>query len=194
LFEDILTTYGYLGVFLVSLAVNLIPFTSPSNMVIAGAVAFLFPVMDPLSVGLIVAVAATMAKTAHYYVAAYVGTKTTSRTKKLASYGRSLGRWGAVAVFVAAATPIPDDPVVIPLGLTRYSPAKFFVAYLLGKALVSVAGAYIGRQSAQTFETIFPSNEYVLVSAVLSVLVASVLIKADVGALVSRFKKAIRKS
>jgi membrane protein DedA with SNARE-associated domain len=194
LFEEILTTYGYLGVFLVSLAVNLIPFTSPSNLVIAGAVAFLFPTMHPLSVGLTVAVAATIAKTAHYYVAAYVGTKTTSSTKKLESYGRSLGRWGALAVFVAAATPIPDDPLVIPLGLTRYSPAKFFVAYLLGKALVSVAGAYIGRQSALTFETIFPSNEYVIVSAVLSVLLASVLIKADMGGLVSRFKEAIRKS
>jgi membrane protein YqaA with SNARE-associated domain len=178
LFEEILTTYGYLGLFLVSLAVNLIPFTSPSNLVVAGAVAFLFPI----------------AKTAHYYLAAYVGTKTTSSTKKLESYGRSLGRWGALAVFVAAATPIPDDPVVIPLGLTRYSPAKFFSAYLLGKSVVSVAGAYIGRQSALTFETIFPSNEYVLVSAVLSVLLASVLIKADMGALVSKLKKSIRRA
>jgi len=194
LFEEILTTYGYLGLFLVSLAVNLIPFTSPSNLVVAGAVAFLFPIMDPLSVGLIVAVAATIAKTAHYYVAAYVGTKTTSSTKKLESYGRSLGRWGALAVFVAAASPIPDDPVVIPLGLTRYSPARFFSAYLLGKGVVSVAGAYLGRQSALTFEAIFPSNEYVLVSAVLSVLLASVLIKADMGALVSKFKKSIRRA
>ncbi len=194
LFEDVLMTYGYLGVFLVSLVVNLIPFASPSNLVLAGAVAFLFPIMDPVSIGLVVAIAATTAKTVHYYVAAYVGTKASKQSKKLESYGRSLGRWGAVAVFVAAVSPIPDDPVVIPLGLSKYSPTRFFVVYLMGKALISVAGAYIGRQSALTFETIFPSNEYVLVTAVLSILLATVLIKADISALALKFKKAITRS
>jgi membrane protein DedA with SNARE-associated domain len=75
LFEELLTTYGYLGVFVVSLGVNLIPFSSPSNLVIAGATTFLLPQMNPLFVGLVVAVAASAAKTGHYYVAAYLGGK-----------------------------------------------------------------------------------------------------------------------
>lgn len=191
MFEDLLTTYGYMGVFLVSLAVNLLPFTSPSNMVIAGAVAFLFPAMNPLIVGLVVAVAASLAKTAHYYAASYVGTKTGNKAEKLGSYGRRLGRWGALAAFVVAATPIPDDPVVIPLGIARYPPVKFFIAYLMGKILVSVAGAYLGRQSALTFQTVLPSNEYIILTAVASILIASVLIKADLPALTSKLKKAI---
>jgi membrane protein DedA with SNARE-associated domain len=42
-------------------------------------------------------------------------------------------RYGASAAFVAAATPIPDDLVYIPLGLAKYNPKRFFVATLSGK-------------------------------------------------------------
>jgi membrane protein DedA with SNARE-associated domain len=141
LFEDILSAYGYLGLFALSLGVNLLPFASPSNLVLAGATAFLFPQMDPVMLGLTVAVAASVAKTGHYYVASYLGAKAGDKAEKLGSYGKKLGRWGALAAFVAAASPVPDDPIVIPLGMTHYSPVKFFIAYLSGKALVSVAGA-----------------------------------------------------
>jgi hypothetical protein len=33
--------------------------------------------------------------------------------------------------FGSAATPIPDEPVAIPLGLTKYNPAKFLLAFFL---------------------------------------------------------------
>jgi len=192
LFEDVLAAYGYLGVFLVSLGVNLVPFTSPSNMILAGAITFLDAAMDPLYVGIAVAVAASLAKTAHYYVAAFVGSKAGSRAETLGSYGRRLGKWGALAAFVIAATPIPDDPVVIPLGMTRYSPVKFFASYLGGKTMVSVAGAYLGRQSALTLQGVFPSSGYIVITAVVSVLIASVLVKGDLPALASRLKRAVK--
>jgi membrane protein DedA with SNARE-associated domain len=194
LFEDLLLTYGYLGVLVVSLAVNLLPFSSPSNMILAGAVAFLFPAMNPLSVGLAVAIAASVAKTVHYYVASYLGAKAGNKAGRLESYGRRLGRWGALAAFVAAATPIPDDPVVIPLAIARYSPVKFFSAYFAGKVLVSVAGAYLGRQSAITFQGLFPSNEYIIATAVASALIASALLKADLPSLMSRIKRLLKRS
>jgi len=191
LFEDVLTAYGYLGVFAISLAVNLLPFTSPSNLVLAGAIAFLFPTMNAVLLGVTVALAASIAKTAHYYVASYVGGKGGNRGAKLQYYGKRLGRWGALAAFVAAATPIPDDPVVIPLGLTGYSPVKFFVSYLTGKAVISVAGAYLGRQSALTLQGLFPTSEHIVAIAVVSILIASILFKVDLPALMSRFKKVI---
>lgn len=87
MFEELLTTYGYLGVFVVSLGVNLIPFSSPSNLVIAGATTFLLPQMNPLLVGLAVAVAASAAKTGHYYVAAYLGGKAGKRRRSLLPSG-----------------------------------------------------------------------------------------------------------
>jgi len=192
LFEDVLAAYGYLGVFAVSLGVNLLPFTSPSNMILAGAITFLVAALDPFYVGIAVAVAASLAKTVHYYVAAFVGSKAQSRAKTLVSYGRRLGKWGALAAFVIAATPIPDDPVVIPLGMTRYSPVKFFAGYICGKTVVSVAGAYIGRQSALSLQGVFPSRGYIIITAVVSVLIASVLVKGDIPALASRLKRAVK--
>ena len=45
-------------------------------------------------------------------------------------------RYGASAAFVAAATPIPDDLVYIPLGLAKYNPKRFFVATLSGKFIL----------------------------------------------------------
>lgn len=191
MFEELLATYGYLGVFVVSLCVNLIPFASPSNLVIAGATTFLLPQMNPLLVGLVVAVAASAAKTGHYYVAVYLGGKAGKSTQKLTSLGRSLGRWGALAAFVAAATPIPDDPVVIPLGLARYSPIKFFAAFFLGKALVSVAGAYLGQRAATTFQNLFPSNEYIAITVALSVVVVVALLKSDFSKIAEKFMKVI---
>lgn len=193
MFEDVLAAYGYLGVFLVSLAVNLLPFSSPSNLVLAGAAAFLFPTMNPLIVGLVVATAASVAKAAHYYVASYVGAKAGSKAEKLKSYGKRLGKWGALAAFVAAATPIPDDPVVIPLAISHYSPVKFFAGYFAGKVLVSVAGAYLGRQSALSFQGLFPSNEYIILTAIASILIASALLKADLPALTARIKRRIKR-
>ena len=45
-------------------------------------------------------------------------------------------RYGAGAAFFAAATPIPDDLVYVPLGLAKYNPRKFFIATLTGKLVL----------------------------------------------------------
>ena len=52
-------------------------------------------------------------------------------------FQRLVKRYGAGAAFVAAATPIPDDLVYIPLGLAKYNPRRFFVATFAGKIVLS---------------------------------------------------------
>ena len=163
-------------------------------MVLAGAIAFLLPAINPFLVGLSVALAASIAKTGHYYIASYLGSKARNRTEKLQSYGKKLGRWGALAAFVAAATPIPDDPIVIPLGLARYSPIKFFLAYLLGKALISIGGAYLGQRAALTFENLLPTNEYIALTLALSIVLVAVLVKVDLSAIALKLSKAVGKN
>ncbi|HIC42509.1 MAG TPA: DedA family protein, partial [Pelagibacterales bacterium] len=56
--------------------------------------------------------------------------------KRMKPFQKLVKRYGATAAFVAAATPIPDDIVYIPLGLSKYSPKKFFIATLLGKLVL----------------------------------------------------------
>jgi membrane protein DedA with SNARE-associated domain len=70
-----------------------------------------------------------------------------------------LRRYGWIGTFIAAATPIPDDIVYIPLGLAKYNPLKFASALFAGKFVLSevivVASVYFGR----------PFIEYLLAEA-----------------------------
>jgi membrane protein DedA with SNARE-associated domain len=52
-------------------------------------------------------------------------------------FERLVKRYGAAAAFVAAATPIPDDLIYVPLGLAKYNPKRFFIATLTGKIVLS---------------------------------------------------------
>lgn len=56
--------------------------------------------------------------------------------KRMLPFQRLVRRYGAVAAFVAAATPIPDDLVYVPLGLAKYNPKRFFAATLSGKIIL----------------------------------------------------------
>ena len=51
-------------------------------------------------------------------------------------FERLVKRYGAGAAFFAAATPIPDDLVYVPLGLAKYNPKRFFIATLSGKIVL----------------------------------------------------------
>ena len=116
---------GYVGVFVFSLFLNLVPFLSPSNIVISGAVGSLLPSFNPLLVGFLVALGASIAKTIHFAFSFFAGgllrrkQRTNINDHKLR---HSSYRFGMIAAFVAAVSPIPDDPIVIPLGLMRFSP------------------------------------------------------------------------
>jgi len=86
---------------------------------------------------LIAALTSTAAKQIIFYVS-YGGRKIISeKTKKrMKPFQKLVKRYGGSAAFVAAATPIPDDLVYIPLGLAKYNPKRFFVATLSGKIVL----------------------------------------------------------
>jgi len=90
------------------------------------------------ALALISAVSATFAKQISFYISfkgrRIMNEKTRTRMRP---FERLVKRYGGGAAFIAAATPIPDDLVYIPLGLAKYSPKKFFVATLAGKILLS---------------------------------------------------------
>jgi membrane protein DedA with SNARE-associated domain len=173
-----LMSYGYLGILLLVLAINLIPFASPSNLVLAGAVAY-FTTINPIAVALIVAIAATLAKLVHYSIAALFGKRMNHSKGKLSKYSQMIGKWGVLGAFIAAATPIPDDPIVIPLGLMRYDFWKFAISYFLGKMTITLLGAYGARAAAINFETLFGNSTAIIASAIVSAVIVSILFKMD---------------
>ena len=127
---------GYLGLAIVSFFGSLIPFVPIPSFVLVATMA-VGEQFDIHVLVLIAALTATGAKQIIFYVS-YGGRKIISeKTKKrMKPFQKLVKRYGGSAAFVAAATPIPDDLVYIPLGLAKYNPKRFFVATLLGKIVL----------------------------------------------------------
>ena len=136
---------GYLGLTIVSFFGSLIPFVPiPSFILVATMAAG--EQFDIHVLVLIAAITSTAAKQIIFY-ASYGGRKIISeKTKKrMKPFQKLVKRYGASAAFVAAATPIPDDLVYIPLGLAKYNPKRFFVATLSGKIVLYYVIALISH-------------------------------------------------
>ena len=127
---------GYLGLTIVSFFGSLVPFVPIPSFVLVATMA----VGNQFDIHILVIIAAltsTAAKQIIFYVS-YGGRKIISeKTKKrMKPFQKLVKRYGGSAAFFAAATPIPDDLVYIPLGLAKYNPKRFFIATLLGKVVL----------------------------------------------------------
>jgi membrane protein DedA with SNARE-associated domain len=127
---------GYLGLAIVSFFGSLIPFVPIPSFVLLATMA----VGEQFDIHILVIIAAltsTAAKQIIFYIS-YGGRKIISEKtlKRMKPFQKLVKRYGGSAAFVAAATPIPDDLVYIPLGLAKYNPKRFFVATLLGKIVL----------------------------------------------------------
>jgi len=127
---------GYLGLAIVSFFGSLIPFVPIPSFVLVATMA----VGEQFDIHVLVIIAAltsTAAKQIIFYIS-YGGRKIISEKtlKRMKPFQKLVKRYGGSAAFVAAATPIPDDLVYIPLGLAKYNPKRFFVATLLGKIVL----------------------------------------------------------
>ena len=127
---------GYIGLALVSFIGSLIPFVPVPSFILLATMSVGVQ-FDIHILALISAFTATIAKQIIFY-ASYGGRRMISeKTKKrMKPFQKLVKRYGGVAAFVAAATPIPDDMVYIPLGLAKYNPKRFFIATLSGKIVL----------------------------------------------------------
>jgi len=127
---------GYVGLALVSFIGSLIPFVPIPSFILLATMS-VGEQFDIHILALISAFTATIAKQIIFY-ASYGGRRMISeKTKKrMKPFQKLVKRYGGAAAFVAAATPIPDDMVYIPLGLAKYNPKRFFIATLSGKIVL----------------------------------------------------------
>ena len=144
--------YGYLGIFAMSLA---------------GAMSIVVPVPDTIAVftlaglqvggnwvfaPLLIALAATLGgaigEVSGYLLGLSSKKVISGKYKKNVDFlAKLFNKFGALAIFAFALTPLPDDMVFIPLGASRYNPLKAFAPAITGKLLLSLAVAYGGRFS-----------------------------------------------
>jgi membrane protein YqaA with SNARE-associated domain len=179
-----------LGVLLSAFGLGLIPFAGPSNLFIASNWALILEANDPATlaaIGFLVALGAAAAKSVHYLVTFFVSKHLSEkRRQRLDSEALKVKRWAFLLLFTAAATPIPDEPVVIPLGLMKYNPTKFFVAFFLGKLAITVAGAFLGGWTQSAFSEWISPEAMIAISIVLTIVITVILLKVDVGKLAEK--------
>ena len=130
---------GYLGLALVSFFGSLIPFVPIPSFILLVTMS-VGDQFDLHILAIIAAVTATVAKQI-IFVISYGGRKIMSEKTKqrMLPFQRLVKKYGAAAAFVAAATPIPDDIIYVPLGLAKYNPLRFFIATLTGKLVLCYA-------------------------------------------------------
>ncbi|MCW4028395.1 MAG: VTT domain-containing protein [Candidatus Bathyarchaeota archaeon] len=181
---------GLITLFLTSFGLGLIPFAGPSTLFIASNAVLLLGVSDAptlAAVACLVAFGSALAKSVHYMVTFYASNRLSPiRQQRLNASAQKINRWAFLLLFGAASTPIPDDPIVIPLGLIKYSPYKFFLAYFLGKIIITLTGAFIGSWTGQMLSEWLTPEVTIASSIILTVVFTVILLKVDLGKLTEK--------
>ncbi|MEM3371946.1 MAG: hypothetical protein QXO55_05010 [Candidatus Korarchaeum sp.] len=176
-YQALIGLWGPLGILAFTFIVSLVPFASPSNALMAALIAMSFPEMDRVLIGVSVALGATFAKTVHFSASYGVGKLLERKVgdERIGKYGRATLY---MMNFVAAATPLPDEWIVIPMGLGRMNPLWFFLTYLAGKLVITVPAAYVGQGISHFVEGFLGESAWVFSLAV-GVIIAVVFVLID---------------
>jgi membrane protein DedA with SNARE-associated domain len=136
---------GYIGLVLVNFFGSLIPFIPLPGFIFLASMS-VGNQFDLHVLAILSALSATAAKQIIFYVS-YEGRRIISEKtrKRMRPFERLVKRYGAAAAFFAAATPIPDDLIYVPLGLAKYNPKRFFIATLTGKLVLSYSIVFISH-------------------------------------------------
>ncbi len=152
------TDDGYLILALVNFFGSLIPFVPLPGFLLLATMS-VGNQYDLHVLALLSAISATAAKQIIFFVS-FGGRKIMNEKtrKRMRPFERLVKRYGAAAAFVAAATPIPDDIIFIPLGLAKYNPKRFFIATLTGKIVLSYIIVFISHYIGLSFIEPFLEN------------------------------------
>jgi len=147
--------YGYFGIFLLSLigALSVI-FPIPYTVVIftLGGIKEFEPLFIATAAGLGSAIGEFSG-----YLLGFGGRKVISEKykKKMDFLLKIFDKYGLIAIFLFALTPLPDDLLFIPLGVMRYNLIRAFIPALIGKFCMNLIVAYSGRFSVGIIRDIF---------------------------------------
>jgi membrane protein YqaA with SNARE-associated domain len=153
--------YGYLGIFLISLLGAMaifVPIPYTVVIFILGGLQDNFGiwVFEPLWIAVAAGAGAAVGEFSGYLVGIggrrVVGEKYKKRMDFLTKLFK---KYGTIAIFIFALTPLPDDLLFIPLGVMRYNLLRAFVPAILGKFFSNLIIAYSGRLSLEIVKTLF---------------------------------------
>ncbi|TDA25248.1 MAG: hypothetical protein DSO01_07990 [Archaeoglobi archaeon] len=136
----------YPGIFLISFISNSIPFIGIPYLNFLVVASPFLRIEEAAIVAVVSALGASLGKIVIYFIGAGVRMTLSERTKEnLAFFEKIFEKWGVLAVFIFAASPLPDDVLYIPLGIARYKLLHFFPAVFCGKIVVTFLAIFMGK-------------------------------------------------
>lgn len=171
---SLVSTYGYIGAFAISLFGNFtIFFPVPFTLTI-----YAFgSTLNPLYLGLVCGIGSTIGEFSAYLIGRGGRKVLDERYEKRLDTAKILiQEYGMLVIFVFALLPLPDDLILIPLGILKYSIRKAMIAMFIGKTLMCTTVAYGGKYSYEIVKEIFASGG--IIGGIASVLLLGVVILA----------------
>ena len=186
---------GYLILTLVSFFGSLVPFVPLPGFLLLATMS-IGTQYDLHILALISAVSATAAKQIIFFVS-FKGRRIINEKtrKRMRPFERLVKKYGAAAAFVAAATPIPDDIIFVPLGLAKYNPKKFFISTLAGKIVLSYSivflyhylGLSLVEPLVKDLDSATPVYVGIIIFGVMMTVVIVLLLRLDWARILGKF-------
>ena len=171
--------YGYAGAFVISIFGNFtVFFPVPYVLTI-----YAFGVtLNPVLLGLVCGAGSTVGEFSAYLIGRGGRRVIDERYgERLETAKLLVQRYGMAIIFLFAVLPLPDDLILIPLGMLRYSLKKAMTAMFVGKTIMCTAVAYAGKYSYGFIKDVFASSGLLggVASTVLLALIVVALLKVD---------------
>lgn len=180
-FIDLIGRYGYIGVFLISFLSNgTYIFPVPYLIVIYSLGAS--HTLNPFLVAVISGLGATLGELILYFLSLLGRAVLPEKYKERAGLMKSvLGRYGAIVIFIFAATPLPDDIIYPLLGIMQYNFIKMFTSCFIGKALLSGVVVYSGFLSEYYLSRYLGGESTVpsIIAVILGIILTFIILKVD---------------
>ena len=180
--STLVTNYGYVGAFLISLFGN---FTIFFPVPFAITIYAFGATLNPIILGVVCGIGSTIGEFSAYLVG--MGGRKVLEERygdRLENAKRLIQKHGMAVVFIFALLPLPDDLLLIPLGMLRYDIRKVMIAAFFGKVGMCLTIAFAGRFSFVFVKEIFKSSG--ILGGVLSVVLLAIIV---VGMLVIDWSK-----
>jgi len=141
----LLNSFGYLGIFLISLiSTSTIFLPAPLYLIIVAASAI---GMNPFLVAFFSAIGMAIGELTSYFIGLGGNKLLEEKHKKgVKKFERLFKKYGFVAIVITAFIPFPFDIVGISAGLGRYEIKKFLLAVFIGRFFKAILLAYLGYE------------------------------------------------
>ncbi len=190
---NMVQSYGYLGIFLVSILGNLTLFLPLPYLLVIFAFS---TILDPIIVTIVAATGATIGEFLSYGIGKGGYKLVVRYSEKYAlnveSFRKMPRKIVILMIILFAFTPLPDDAILIPLGMIGYDWKIIGASCFIGKLFMCGVAAFSGRYGLKTvIDMISPSKPInpisIIIGIAVMVIATIIILKINWFKLVERF-------